>query len=195
MVGDPRRHDQLHPARRVLGVVVVPARLAFREHDLARLGRDRVVAPRTEHSTSRPRAAASTIASASCSNAVSSAAGNSASVAARTIPTEEPSRAGLTNTGRPSVRRSASTRLRAAANVSACTAAVAHLRQAGVGHQLLEHHLVHAQRGGEYAGADVGHVEALEQPLDGAVLAERSVQHREHDVDAFEPTPRLDREA
>ena len=32
--------------------------------------------------------------------------------------------------------------------------------------------------------ADVGHVEQLEQPLDGAVLAERAVQRREHGVGA-----------
>ena len=56
-------------------------------------------------------------------------------------------------------------------------------------HQLLEHDLVHAQRRGQHAGADVGHVEALEQALDGPVLAERTVEHREHDVAPVKPAP------
>ncbi len=54
--------------------------------------------------------------------------------------------------------------------------------------------LVHAQRGREHARADVGDVEALEQPLNGAVLAERAVQHREHHVDAVEPAAGLHRD-
>ena len=58
-------------------------------------------------------------------------------------------------------------------------------------HQILEHHLVHAQRRGEHAGADVRDVEALEQALHGPVLAERAVQDREHDVDAGQPPPRV----
>ncbi len=33
-------------------------------------------------------------------------------------------------------------------------------------------------------GADIGHIERLEQPLHRAVLAERAVQRREHDVRA-----------
>src|SRR5947209_5228457 len=37
---DARRHDQLHTARCVLGLVVVPARLAGGQYDLARLGGD-----------------------------------------------------------------------------------------------------------------------------------------------------------
>ena len=60
-------------------------------------------------------------------------------------------------------------------------------------HQLLEHDLVHAQRRGEHASADVGDVEAFEQSLDGAVLAERPVQHGEHDVGAVESSSRLER--
>ena len=38
--------------------------------------------------------------------------------------------------------------------------------------------------------ADVGHVEQLEQALHRAVLAERAVQHREHDVGAEQPARR-----
>ena len=52
---------------------------------------------------------ASTIVSGSCSKACSSARGSSATSCARTIPTDEPSRAGFTNTGTPSwARRSSS---------------------------------------------------------------------------------------
>ena len=40
-------------------------------------------------------------------------------------------------------------------------------------------------------GADVGDAGELEQPLHGAVLAERAVQHREHDVDGAERLCRL----
>ena len=46
---------------------------------------------------------------------------------------------------------------------------------------LLGHRLVHGQRRAEHAAADVGHVGQLEQPLHGAVLAQRSVQQRQHD--------------
>ncbi len=42
------------------------------------------------------------------------------------------------------------------------------------------------QRRREHAGADVGDVDALEQALEGPVLAERAVQRREHDVDALD---------
>ena len=58
------------------------------------------------------------------------------------------------------------------------------LRHGRGGQHLLEHDLVHAQRRGEHAGADVGHVEQLEQALDGAVLAERPVQDGEDGVGA-----------
>ena len=151
--------------------------------------------PITEHSTSRPRAAASTIASESCSNAVSSAAGSSSASATRTIPTEEPSRAGLTNTGSPSAPQPGEHAVAVGRELLSPDRAVLDLRQAGVRHQLLEHHLVHAQRRGEHAGADVRDVEALEQALHGAVLAERPVQHREHDVDPLEAPPGRDRDA
>jgi hypothetical protein len=62
--------------------------------------------------------------------------------------------------------------------------AVLNLRDALLRHELLEDHLVHAQRRRQHAGADVGHAEALEQPLDRPVLAEGPVEHREDDVDA-----------
>ena len=52
----------------------------------------------------------------------------------------------------------------------------------------LAERLVHARRRAEHARADVRQPERLEQALDRAVLAERPVQHGEHDVDL--PRPR-----
>ena len=53
--------------------------------------------------------------------------------------------------------------------------------------------LVHADRGGEHAGADVPDAGHLEHPLDGAVLAPRPVQQREDHVDLAERLRRLRR--
>ena len=59
-------------------------------------------------------------------------------------------------------------------------------RDSAVAEHGLEEVLVHAQRRGRDAGADVRHPGELEQPLHGPVLAERPVQDRQHDVDAAE---------
>ena len=69
----------------------------------------------------------------------------------------------------------------------------ADLRHAGGGHHVLEDDLVHAQRGRQHAGADVRHVEQLEQALDGAVLAERAVQDGEDGVGVEHAVPGLER--
>jgi hypothetical protein len=61
-------------------------------------------------------------------------------------------------------------------------------------HQVLEGDLVDADRRGKHAGADVGHVEQLEQALHRAVLAERAVQHGPDDVAAQQATARLERD-
>jgi hypothetical protein len=61
---------------------------------------------------------------------------------------------------------------------------VGDLRDPRDGHEVLEDDLVHARRAREHARSDVRHVEQLEQPLNGPVLAERPVQHREHRVAA-----------
>ena len=53
------------------------------------------------------------------------------------------------------------------------------LRQSARREHQLRHGLVHADRRGEHAGADVGDVGELEQPLNRAVLAVGSMQHRE----------------
>ena len=65
--------------------------------------------PITEHSTSMPLENASTITRPSCANADSSAASRSASDHAFAIPTDDPSRAGLTNSGVPSTASSVRT--------------------------------------------------------------------------------------
>jgi hypothetical protein len=59
-------------------------------------------------------------------------------------------------------------------------------RQAVRGEQLLRELLVHAGGAGQHARSDVGHAGHLQQPLDRAVLAEGTVQHREDDVHAAE---------
>jgi len=55
-------------------------------------------------------------------------------------------------------------------------------RNAAVAQHLLEEVLVHGERGGGNAGADVRDTGQLEQPLHRPVLAERPVQDREDDV-------------
>ena len=64
-------------------------------------------------------------------------------------------------------------------------------RDAAVAQDRLEQVLVHAERRGRDAGADVGDAGELEQALDGAVLAERAVQHGQDDVDGAERLGRL----
>jgi hypothetical protein len=56
-------------------------------------------------------------------------------------------------------------------------------RKSARGERDLHHPLVHADRGGEDARAHIGNVGELEQALHRAVLAVRSVQHREDDVE------------
>ncbi len=68
---------------------------------------------------------------------------------------------------------------------------VARDRDAAVAQHRLEQVLVHAERRGGDAGADVRHAGQLEQPLDGAVLAEGAVQDRQDDVDGAERLRRL----
>ena len=57
---------------------------------------------------------------------------------------------------------------------------------AAVAHHLLEQVLVHTERRGGDAGADVRHVGELEQPLHRPVLAEGAVEDRQHDIDGAE---------
>ncbi len=64
---------------------------------------------------------------------------------------------------------------------------VVHLGQAGLSEDRLHELLVHAHGAAEHAGAGVRQAGHLEQTLDGAVLAERAVQHREDEVERDEP--------
>ena len=57
-------------------------------------------------------------------------------------------------------------------------------REPGAHERALHHDLVHADRGAEHTGADVRQARELEQALHRAVFAVRTVQHRQHDVDA-----------
>ena len=66
------------------------------------------------------------------------------------------------------------------------TTAYGQHRQPGAAQHHLHVVLVHADRGREHPGADVADAGHLEQPLERAVLAERAVQQREHDVDLAE---------
>ena len=59
-------------------------------------------------------------------------------------------------------------------------------RQPGGAQHDLRVGLVHTDRAGEHAGADVADAGHLEHPLDRAVLAPRPVQEREHHVDLAE---------
>ena len=68
-----------------------------------------------------------------------------------------------------------------------------HHRQPGGLQHDLHVGLVHADRAGEHAGADVADAGHLEHALDGAVLAPRAVQQREDDVDLAERLRRLRR--
>ena len=105
--------------------------------------------------------------------------GSSSHDVTRLTPIDEPPRAGLTNTGRPSRSRSSSSSVSSPRPQH-------HLvtdRQPLGGEQLLGELLVHARRAGQHARADVRHAGELEQALDGAVLAVRAVQDGEHDVD------------
>jgi hypothetical protein len=66
--------------------------------------------PSTEHSTSMPVASRSTSTTGSCSKASAIAWSSSTSLTAFEIPTDDPSRAGLTNTGGPSDPRASPSR-------------------------------------------------------------------------------------
>src|SRR5207247_5307192 len=60
-----------------------------------------------------------------------------------------------------------------------------------VAQNLLEEVLVHAERRRRDASADVGNPCELQEPLHGAVLAERAVQDRQDDVDGAERRGRV----
>ncbi len=57
-------------------------------------------------------------------------------------------------------------------------------REAGRGEERLHHRFVHADRRSEDARPHVRDVRELEEPLHRAVLAVRTVQNREDDIEA-----------
>ena len=155
LLGQPGGHHQVHPARLVLRLVVVPLGI---DHDLARqrrLGLEVAQHRALDLHAVRP-------------SPPRSPAGRArrpppARPPARPredtfeMPTDDPSRAGFTNTGSPSrssLRRIARPR---------GWRQVVDLRHPVGGHQVLEQHLVHAHGRGHHAGAGVGHVERLQQ--------------------------------
>lgn len=56
------------------------------------------------------------------------------------------------------------------------------LRKAGLREELFHHDLIHPGRRCQHARPDVRDIRHFEQPLDGAVLAERSVKERKHQI-------------
>ena len=129
--------------------------------------------------------AASTSTFGSVSRAYSIAASRSAQESTRLTPSDDPARAGLTNTGRPSRSPSVTQRRRSRPQHRALPD-----RQTLGGQQLLGELLVHPGGRGQHTGPDVGNPGQLEQPLDGAVLAVGAVQHREHHVHVQAAAPR-----
>ena len=113
----------------------------------------------------------------------------SAQSVTRVMPTEDPARAGLTNTGRPSRSRSAAVSVA----VPRRSTTRSPTGRPSARQQLLRELLVHARGAGQHPGPDVGQAGHLQQPLDRAVLAERAVQHGEHDVHAGEHLARAAR--
>ena len=99
---------------------------------------------------------------------------------------EDPARAGLTKTGKPSW----STRLRTVSgslrHCRSVTAMYGPTPEPGGFEDHLHEVLVHADGGRQHAGAHVAGVGQLQEALDGAVLAERAVQQREHHVHGAE---------
>ena len=66
-------------------------------------------------------------------------------------------------------------------------------RDASITEDRLHERLVHPDRRGEHPRSDVGDAGQLEEPLDRAVLAVRSVQDREHDVERLRGTAAVER--
>ena len=171
---DPRRDHELHPALVVLRRVVVP--LGVR-HDLADDRRDRVAVP--EHATldlssDDELLDQDLVVVPACKRD----GGLELILVVRLRDSNRRSEAGgLHEDG---------VRERVLRRVAVSKRHVLRNRDPSVAKHRLEEILVHAQRRGSNAGADVGHACELEQPLHRAVLAERAVEDRQHDVDLAE---------
>ena len=174
----------------VLGFVVVEL---ARRHDLAgHRGRRLIVAEHGALDLARVGTAASTTILRSKPPARSIAAASPAASLAFEMPTLDPRLAGFTNIGKPSAAiESARDRVAVRLPLVPQHHPVRAHRQAARREHQLHHRLVHADRGGEHAGADVRDVGELEQTLDRAVLAVRAVQHREDHVEVEAGDDRL----
>ncbi len=107
------------------------------------------------------------------------------------MPTLDPRLAGLTKTRQPeAVHQFTRDHLGFGQHATAQHHLVRTLREARRAEHALHQRLVHADRRGEHAAADIRHVGEFEQALHRAVLAVRPVQHRE---DHVEPDARDDR--
>ena len=140
------------------------------------------VLPITEHSTSRPPASASTITRGSWASASSTA---SVELGLGIRDPRDPDARSEPRGLHPQRLRH---RRRVLAPARLADLAELDLGQVPEGEQALADELVHRHRRGEHARSGVGDVERLEQSLDGAVLAERAVQHGEGDVAAEQPS-------
>ena len=175
VLGDARRDDELHLALDVLRLVVVP--LVVRDHDLA--GQRRASAsrlPSTPTSTSVPSTNSSTSTFSSCSKASATAA-RQLGVVVRLRDADRRAEPRRLDEDRVAVRGVAARRRRASVT----------LRVTGMPWSRrtdLKRSLSMQSAEAVTPGADVRDARELEQPLHGAVLAERPVQHREDDVDA-----------
>ena len=189
----PGRDDQLHSARGVLGLVVVPALLAGGKHDLAGIGGDRITVADNRALDLKPCCSRLD----DCERVVLERERQRRGQLIGLRDASDPNR-GAEPSGLHEHRQAELRQLREHACGIGCKArlidrAVAHLRDPCVCHQVLEHDLVHAQRTRKHTRPDIWHVEALKQALQRPVLPERPVQHREDDVDTVEPGPELQR--
>ena len=126
---------------------------------------------------SRPVIQRSAITTGSSADAARQAAGISAALATRLMPTLEPCVAGFTASGRPS---SATARSQSAAPPSSIHGGVA--TPAACASRFVQD-LVHADCRTEHPAAGVGQAQPFERPLHGAVLAARTVQRDPHAVE------------
>ena len=123
--------------------------------------------------------ASSTTTVSSYSRAVAIASRSPSTECALDTPTDEPMLAGFTNAGSP---RSAASSAGSPGVSSAHRAAEPRLRDPGGERDLFGHRLVHAHRRAEHPAAHVRHAGEFEHALHGPVLAERTMEQREHDL-------------
>ncbi len=123
----------------------------------------------------------------SSAKATARAASSSSAASTLDTPTLEPARAGFTNTGRPSSAARARTTTASRSQSVRRNRHPGSDRDAGGLERDLHEVLVHAECGVEDPTARVRDLQRVEEALDGAVLAVRSMQDRQHHVDLSQP--------